>query len=1708
MHGPSASEIELSPDDLEEVVAADEPASFLQAAAQARSATTLTGTHRVVVPPAERASVRLPAPTALLPDGVKWAARDGEGPLVSLLRARAITADLREDVVSRLRALLELAYGHLDEGRPADAFREAQNAARTTAHGPAAHALLRMLEGKRDRKDEQLAHVEHLVAHGAPHLRADFLAEKGRILEAKNGPSTASAQAFGEALELDAEHAGALYGREASLFANGQWAELEAHLGKLAELASPQAAAWLHVERALLLDRRMGKADEARAAMDQALALDPGTGPVRSAAIDHAFRHRDDARAALLLEGEADLESDPVRAARLELDAALSWMHAKDPARAEHLLSRAHARAPSSAVVDARVAAELVRVLSAAGKHKEALRVRKSVLAHAASDGAELFALRALAATAELAGQPDEALAALERARVLEGEDSTLLADLDRLLLTSGQHQARSAMWLRESARVEGDGRKARALLVAAEAAAAAGKSADAAKHLHSAWVIQPGGPGIFDAMAERLASSKDTPAAKAAAERVALYEQALRAVPAGEIARRVYYLERIAWLQADVADDAEAAARAYEEVLRLDPKRTSAIMGLGAAAARAGDAQKLAQALLAEAQVVEDPEGREELRLRAAEVWAGTEPERALILAEELKDDWRVGTRAWELITTIHARAERWELCARALATRRKAATDDRARVALTLAESTILTARLGAAGRAIEALAEAAQATTDPAHGQVLQQALVAALETSGDRPALLAAVVKFAESASVRSVRVEYFLRAAELTSREEGRDAEAVKWLQRAQDALPDEAIVAERLDRLGARGPIPDTFSTPLTKAVRSLHTAGKAPRPDSVLAGAPGFPELRVAEQLARAAGSAPQLANALALQVPLTSGVMARRAVSGLANLFAWVLPESEDTEPWEQLLALGSRDAVVLDTLIHRSRAAVRAGDAGALQNTVEATRRRLETASDETERIMLLVELGRLAQRRGDLAEAGTRFAEALTKDPTSVAASVLLLGVANETADRPRAIAAATGLAEVVVDPRARAALLSDAADLCVQERDPARGVALLERAIDAAPDSLVVAARLADLQTTRGAFKELGRALERALRNAKDPASIVPIAAELSGIARTRLGDTQLAIEALERGRGVAKDHVPTLFSLAELYIGERAWDKTLEALADVVRHSKETSEQVIAHVGRASILGRALEQPEAAEKELRAALEKESHDLRALRGILKLPKGPTGEERATLLARLATQESGRPERQAALVELASVRKGLGDEAGSEGALVEAAALSLSADLLERLSSAIGADAPKKARVLAKAMARARELGTPANAAWAVALADLDLATGRPDQGIEWLEEARRMDPARIETHFALARAKAGRGDHEAAVAVLSPLLEGPPRPLDVAFVRLLEENLAKGGRPHQAWVARELRGLGGDLDETEAAAMRVRRFPGISAGEPIAARGVRSFVMPGGMGRHALWDAAAVTLGIGGKLHKLGLSELGASSRDRVKPKALHPLRPLFDQLLRILGLTEVELAVSDRVSGAAIALEGEPWLVVPAALAEWPEGHAVATMARPLVRLALGVPWLGVVDPHEVLALLVALARQVSPNFTATPRERIEPMVPEYDAAARRAVDRKRRRSLEEIGAALDRAPAIDVAVFTDAMLRTEARSAFLLSGDLRASLDAVAQTDPFLVEALRIPGPHAVAAVLGHGIARDLVAFAISHEATRLRRNLGTCA
>lgn len=1769
-----------------ELVVEGERMSLLSAAANARSVAMLTGTHGVIAMPIDLPRVKFPTPAELAPEGFvvpeapRAAGRDGasargdgeaeaasergdgasdadadderptqvgaesaradDDPLPPRLRVIAAVAASRGDTVGEIRARLDIARLARDNGDDVAARAEAERIAELAPTSTAVHALLRALRSGRRDIDAQLGHVAVLVA-GAPSaaVRADWIAERARLVEAKGGPAESCA-IWAEALANDPDHVGALYGYEAALDATGDAAGLAAHLGRLAELAEePAMKAWLAVERALLLDRRLGDEAGARALLVAALALTPGKGPVREACVDHAVAHRDDAWLASLLASEAAFETDPARAARLELDAGLAIV-ASDPAGGTLLLERALSRAPTTLLTDRRVVAELTRLYRAEGRDADVARVLNAGLGSVASSAEELVVLRAVAAHCERAGDPEGAIAAIERARTVDPEDATLLSDLDRLVAARAaravpangeaaraHHEARCVLWLREAARVPEADKKARALMQAALAAKAAGRDGDAARHLQSAWVTAPDAPGIYDALAERLAPHATR---ESVAARVALYEQAARATP--EPDKKILFLEKVAWLWDDVGGDAALAAKAYEDVLAIEPARLSAITGLASSALRAGDMKALARAQRAEADVTADLATRAELKLRAAETLAGFDPDRALALAEELRDDTRVAARAAALVTRLHATAGRFELVAKTLDERRRAydagtyvspdVSDDpavraEARFAIVRAHVDVLLSRLNAPAIALDVLD--AIAPGPGVDAAVLATVKREALEALGDEARLRAGLEALAEATPSARTKGELWLRAAELDARRGDADAQAALAYARALEALPDDPLVVARLVRLGARTPLPEAqrgLALPLARAVRTLETKDETGDAEELLAsGARDFATLRMAERRARRAKregerrtmSAPQLANAIALQIDAFAGVMSRRALAGLASLVAWTLPEGNDVEPWDRMVATGTADVAVLDTFVFRARAGVQRGDIGAITGSIAAARRRLETAADETERIALRLDIARLHRRARAYAPAVTECRHVLEADPGSFGAAALLAELATDLGDRSAGILAARTIASLTVSASARASLLRDAADLASAAKDKATSAALLEEALDADPDAVDVAARLADLRAQLGHFSELARALQRALRNAKKAEAIVPMASELADVARNRLRDPMLAIEALERSRAVAPRHVPTLFLLGELYIGQRAWDLALDALADVVPATEDRAEKLVAIVGRASIYRRVLEHPAYAERELRLALEIDPHDARALRGLLEIGTAVTPNERATLLSRLVVAETGPAERVAVLLELAKARRAINDVDGAEGAIVEAAALAPDDAMLGRIRTAAEGQPGAVARILARAVGRARDLERPFPPSWLVALGDLEMDLGRVEAAIEHFEEALALDANDDKARFALARALSRGGRHETAFAALLPLLEAPPvpRPLDVGFARQLETSLAGAGRTQQAHVARELRALAGDLDAQALGDLEGRRLVS-SPGDGLPASSLRSFVMPGGLGRHPIWDVAPVAAAFAGKVARVPLNEQGATTRDRVKPKTLHPVRALVDRMARIFEILEIEVAVSEHVAAPAIACEDVPWIIVPAAIADWPEHHAVAALARPFVRIALGVPWLGVVPSNEVLAILVAFARQVAPSFGATPAPRIEPSVDEYALRARRAVDRRRRRVLEELEPALSRAPAIDERSFVEAVARTEARAAFLLSGHLRASLGALASTEPTLEAAIRVPSPDALRGALTHPASRDLVAYALGGEATALRNSLGT--
>src|SRR5262249_20960937 len=152
--------------------------------------------------------------------------------------------------------------------------------------------------------------------------------------------------------------------------------------------------------------------------------LDPGLGPVRDACVRRASARKDAAALATLLAREAEIEPDPARAARLELDAACLALHRlADADRALELLERARGRAPTQASVDRRVLDEIVRLHEAAGRNQAAREARRARLADLSDPRTRAFELRTMAGLAEREGKLEEAIADIELARPLDPDD-------------------------------------------------------------------------------------------------------------------------------------------------------------------------------------------------------------------------------------------------------------------------------------------------------------------------------------------------------------------------------------------------------------------------------------------------------------------------------------------------------------------------------------------------------------------------------------------------------------------------------------------------------------------------------------------------------------------------------------------------------------------------------------------------------------------------------------------------------------------------------------------------------------------------------------------------------------------------------------------------------------------------------------------------------------------------------------------------------------------------------------------------------------------------------------------------------------------------------------------------------------------------------------------------------------------------------------
>ncbi len=1675
--------------------------------------------------------------------GARPPAAGEAGPETRLQALRRLIAarepQLRDsaDRVALARLHLESAIVEELLGDTATAAAEAKKAL-DESPSAFAHSALRRLAHSRGAARSLALHLDaeiEMLPADAP--RADLLAERARLLEAAQAPRPDVRAAWERALAVDAKHPAALRGLEVALAADPEAREaLSAHLLRMAEAyaAEPPLAAWLLVERALLLDQALGQPDAAKGALQRALALDPGLGPVRTACVASAVVRRDAAWLVSLLEEEASLETDEARAAVLEVEAGcVARRRLGDVGLAIALFERAVARSAAPPSAKRRALDDLVALHESAGRMREALRVRRLRLSAVDDPRVKAHELRAIAGVHDAMGDAGSAITALEQALALTPGDTALAEALDRILDRELMAKERSVLWSRLAVGAEG-AERARRLVRAARLAEAHGDREQAVLQLRAALVSDPTYEEASDALLRLLAIALPQPSGDDVRARIAVHSQA--AEQTGDPARRIAHLEAVALLQEELLSDAAAAAATYESILRVERRRRSAVVGLARTAARAGDLGTSARALLEEADTTTGVEA-DALRLRAAEALRAGDPERALSLVRDVlsRDPGHEDARSLE--QRLHEAAGRWTLVDATLGARIEHAKDARTRVELLLARAELQRTSLRAPIDAIASLRAAL--AIDPGH-PAAREALLELLEQGEDPRGLRESVVALAARESTPEARSRALAFAAEIDEFVLVDDAGAADLLSRAFQETPTDSWVEHRRERIQLRVAPPDDGPTGLERdaeiAEREVETQSASAR------------WLRALERAARISGDLPRLADALERQASAFAADSPRiGALWTLASLVQWRLPVDEDGPVIDRILKHAPSDRAALDAAVRGALAGLRRGDPAARTRATSALRALAsQPVGSETDRWCINLAAG-LALERDEIARddddkaALAHYREALRIDPRTVIGAVGASRLASALDDVEATIAASIAQGEIAAEPRQRATLLVGAAGRVLSALDPrigtrserlARAGDLLEKALDADAEALPAVGLLVAVRSEDGQRDRLLRTLRSAFDRAQSRVAIVHIGGEIARTASREPTERGIAIECLRRVLSVERRHGPTLRALADLYVAQSAWGEAVEALEWLAASDDPPTARLAAEFELAELYGRVLARPADVERVLRAALEIDPASVIALRRLLAHLRtaGAPPDQLGALLARIGDAETEPEAKATALTELAQVRQATGDAMGAEQALVEALAQAPTTARLARVFD-LHAEGTSQAHLLSAAVARSEALDRPHPLALA-ALGRLEVETlGRWADGVAHLRAAAALAPTMHDARAALALGLLRMGVAAEAVGLLLPMVTAEPRTLlalddPARALATLEGALAAEARHEEAIVARELRALCGGLDDGSLAALRARRIQFDAESSPAAVLGaqvLRTSVVP----REAdslLLDLAAALAGAEAKLSELRpvSDDRHGPARDRpdlqrvtvrgrVAPASGHPVLALLQRLTAQFGTGRPEIAIGER--GAVprlVVVQDAVWIAVPATMLDLAEPDLSAMLVPLFVRLTLAVPWL---EDHRGLdahALLCGAARLVVPGYAS---EGADPeQSARVDEMARRvgkALGRRQKKALAELAPALraTRAPTPkDVAAWEDAVRRTELRAAFVATGDLLSTIGAARAADERLAQATAQFSPSALGATLLQPQAGDVVRFALAPATTALRWRAGS--
>jgi tetratricopeptide (TPR) repeat protein len=730
----------------------------------------------------------------------------------------------------------------------------------------------------------------------------------------------------------------------------------------------------------------------------------------------------------------------------------------------------------------------------------------------------------------------------------------------------------------------------------------------------------------------------------------------------------------------------------------------------------------------------------------------------------------------------------------------------------------------------------------------------------------------------------------------------------------------------------------------------------------------------------------------------------------------------------------------------------------------------------------------------------------YRAALARDGDNVAATRGLARIASRSEDPELLTEAAEREARVLGDVKAAAALLVRAAHVASSKKnDPARAAQALERALELYPDHVAAADELWRMLLDRGEVDRLVDALIPAAQAAGEPERMAVLWDRVAKLLADHKNDVPAALAALHRVMEQLPGHVPTLLALADLYGRDAQWAEAADRLRQVLAQAPPRDVRGQAQLKLAEILDEHLGDPARAVASLNAVLSADENNREALRRLLQIQMSRSqSDAAAATAARLVGVSAGPTERADALTHLARLERnnkqldaaskafeqavsivGLGGEAAKEFK-----------DLL--LEQKLLGDEPQWTRYVA-ALSRYLEQTSVQPASLAPVYLEIARVLGDElkmvDRAVATLRQGLAGASGDVGLRTELAARLKQTGHWSDAIGELRRLLEVDVMRADT-WRDLCE---AFRGMKRDAEVRLAVAGLValGAANDLERSMLSAR--PPRPASAPAGSFDTRAFQAIDVMAQNAavtdLLSALSESLS---KIHPPELERYNLSTRDRITARSGHPLRALADEVAQIFGLTEFDLYVHRAHAGSLeVEFTDPPAILVPAHVAGLGQSQQVFLLARPLANLARGLHAVDKLAPQAIELLLAAAARNVEPGFGAALTD--EEFLNAHARRVAKALSRRSRRAVEDAALAYARAKRPSIVEWAQAVRITAARAALVVSDDLPSSVTLVRRMEADLA------GVQGAALAQGMALLRDLLRFWISDAALALRKKLG---